>query len=245
MKAMIFAAGLGTRLYPLTADRPKALVEVAGLPMIRRVIENVKAAGITKAVVNVHHFAQKIVDYLAANDNLGIDITVSDESDLLLETGGGLLKARPLLDGDEPILLHNADICTDIDLRRISLDGAEAALLVAERNSSRRLIFDRTDGLLCGWINTDTGETRPDGVTYIPERHTLLAFQGIHLFDPALFDALAEYATLLPSPAFSITPFYLHCATRGHHIAGRCLTGYRWFDVGRRASLDAADKAFS
>ncbi|MDE7144297.1 MAG: NTP transferase domain-containing protein, partial [Muribaculaceae bacterium] len=126
MKAMIFAAGLGTRLYPLTADRPKALVEVAGVPMLKRVIDNMKAAGATTVVVNVCHFAQKIIDYLADNNNFGMEIIVSDESDMLLETGGGLLKARRILDGNEPVLLHNADICTDADLSRLRLDGAEA-----------------------------------------------------------------------------------------------------------------------
>ena len=117
MKAMIYAAGLGTRLRPLTDDRPKALIEVGGKPMLQHVIENIKKAGITRAVVNVHHFAGKVIDFLDRNGNFGIDIAISDESDRLLDTGGGLLKARPLLDGDEPILLHNADILTDLDLR--------------------------------------------------------------------------------------------------------------------------------
>lgn len=239
MKALIFAAGLGTRLYPLTADRPKALVEVAGKPMLRRVIENVKAAGVTNVVVNVHHFADKIIRYLEENDCFGIDITVSDERSQLLETGGGLLKARPLLDGTEPILLHNADILTDLDLTRITPQG-HATLLTAPRESSRRLLFGRTDGLLHGWLNTQTGETRPDGFVYDPAIHEPLSFQGIHLFDPSLFDELEAYASQLDTPAFSITPFYLHCAARGKRIAACTLTGYRWFDIGRPASLAAA-----
>lgn len=244
MKAMIFAAGLGTRLYPLTADRPKALVEVAGVPMLKRVIDNVKAAGATTVVVNVCHFAQKIIDYLADNNNFGMEIIVSDERDMLLETGGGLLKARRILDGNEPVLLHNADICTDADLSRLRLDGAEATLLVADRDSSRRLLFDRTENRLCGWLNTSTGETRPEGTVYDPASHRPLAFQGIHLFDPALFDELAAYASGLQSPAFSITPFYLHCASRGLRITGCEIPGgYRWFDIGRPASLAAAEAA--
>ena len=251
MKAMIYAAGLGTRLRPLTDDRPKALIEVGGKPMLQHVIENIKKAGITRAVVNVHHFAGKVIDFLDRNGNFGIDIAISDESDRLLDTGGGLLQARPLLDGDEPILLHNADILTDLDLRLMKMRG-DATLLVGTRGSSRRLVFDHNDGnngsadgsdmmQLCGWIDTASGATRPDGFIYDPSRHTTRSFNGIHLFSPALFPTLEDYSRSAGSDAFSITPFYV-AASGTHSIYATEPDGYSWFDIGRPETLAAADR---
>ncbi|MDE6126575.1 MAG: NTP transferase domain-containing protein, partial [Muribaculaceae bacterium] len=133
MKGMIFAAGVGSRLRPFTDEHPKALAPVGGIPMLRRVIEKMTEAGISRIVVNVHHFPQQIVSYLEENDNFGADISVSDESAELLDTGGGLLHARRFLDGDEPVLVHNADILTDFDISRMarahSDSGALATLL--------------------------------------------------------------------------------------------------------------------
>lgn len=241
MKALIFAAGLGTRLYPLTADRPKALVEVGGIPMLDRVISAVINAGVSEIVVNVHHFADKIIDHLAARD-YGVKISVSDERDTLLETGGGLLKARPLLDGNEPILLHNADILTDLNLRIIP-SKADATLLVADRQTSRKLAFDINTNRLLGWVNTATGETRPAGFAYNPTQQRLLAFNGIHIFSPRLFPMLEAYAREIGSNAFSITPFYLYAAEQGADIVGFTpASPYRWFDIGKPASLQAAEK---
>lgn len=237
MKALIFAAGLGTRLRPLTLDRPKALVEVDGVPMLGRVIDSVKRAGVTDVVVNVHHFAQMIKDYIAANNQFGIRITVSDESDLLLDTGGGLLKAAPLLQGVEPVLMHNADILTDLDLRRLTLRPGDAAtLLVAERNTSRMLVVDGESRLLRGWVNVTTGETRPESFT---ERSgdCRRAFGGIHLIDPRLLlPALKVYAT---EPSFPIMPFYLAECERLNIRTQQC-DGYRWFDIGKPEALQAA-----
>ena len=119
MKALVFAAGLGTRLRPLTDHQPKALVPVGGVPMLERVIGRLKAAGFDEITVNVHHFGQQIIDFLQAKQNFGLTIHVSDERNQLLDTGGGILKARPYLDGNEPFLVHNADIMTDIDLGAI------------------------------------------------------------------------------------------------------------------------------
>lgn len=244
MKALIFAAGLGTRLYPLTASRPKALVEVGGVPMLQRVIERVKAAGVTEIVVNVHHFADMIIDFLASNKNFGVEIWVSDERDKLLETGGGLLKARPMLDGTEPILIHNADILTDLDLNRLTPDeGVMATLLVSDRHSSRQLVFDRQTELLKGWLNTSSGETRPDGFEYDSETDICRSFNGIHIVRPEIFPILAEYSVQAGSEAFSITPFYLYCAERGLPIQGRSVAGYQWFDIGKPESLAAARAA--
>lgn len=165
MKAMIFAAGLGTRLRPLTDNCPKALVEVGGKPMLGRVMQRLIDAGVTEAVVNVHHFAGMIKEYLTANNNFGITVHVSDESDLLLDTGGGILRARQWLDGGEPFIVHNADILSDVDLaamyRAHEASGADATLLVAHRQSSRYLAFGNADSRLHGWINTTTGQTAP------------------------------------------------------------------------------------
>lgn len=117
MKAIIFAAGLGTRLKPFTLEHPKALVEVQGKPMLQRVIERLRVAGISEIVVNVHHFARQIIDFITVNDGFGCDISISNETDMLLDTGGGIAKAAPLLDGDEPFIAYNADILSDFNIR--------------------------------------------------------------------------------------------------------------------------------
>ncbi|MDE6513705.1 MAG: nucleotidyltransferase family protein [Muribaculaceae bacterium] len=234
MKAMVFAAGEGNRLRPLTLTRPKALVEVGGKPMLARVLENVRAAGIREVVVNVHYLADMIVDFLAEND-FGLKISIADERGRLLDTGGGLLAARHLLDGNEPILLHNADICTDLDLSRLAPRGV-ANLLVGDRQSSRRLIFD-ADNRLTGWINELTGETRGNA---IGER---LAFNGIHVVAPEIFPLLEDYSRSIGSDVFSLTPFYVSVASR-HAIYGSRLSGYRWHDVGNMQKLEAANADF-
>uniref|UniRef100_UPI003FEE6622 nucleotidyltransferase family protein n=1 Tax=Phocaeicola sp. TaxID=2773926 RepID=UPI003FEE6622 len=166
MKAMIFAAGLGTRLRPLTDNMPKALVPVAGKPMLERVILRLKEAGFNEITVNIHHFGEQIIDFLRAHDNFGTEIHISDERGMLLDTGGGIKKARPFLDGQEPFLVHNADILTDIDLaglyRHHLESDAESTLLGSELKSSRYLLFD-DDYHLHGWINKATGEVKPAG----------------------------------------------------------------------------------
>lgn len=227
MKAMVFAAGNGTRLRPFTLSHPKALVEVGGKSMLQRVIENLKAAGVTQIVVNVHHFAEQIEQFLVANSNFGVKIDVSDERTLLLDTGGGLLRARRFLDGTEPVLLHNADILTDMPLGEMTLRG-DATLAVSDRGSSRSLVFDGSDRL-CGWINHKTGETkgRYEGKP--------LSFNGLHLVSPQIFPALASYG----QEVFSMTPFYVDNAS-SLEIYGHDMGGYKWFDVGKPESLEAA-----
>lgn len=227
MKAMVFAAGNGTRLRPFTLHHPKALVEVGGEPMIGRIIRNLKAAGVTEAVVNVHHFAEQIEQYLASNNNFGLTIHISDERSLLLDTGGGLLRARRFLDGTEPIMLHNADILTDLPLNKLTLHG-DATLAVSRRSSSRSLVFDNANRL-CGWINHTTGDTKgaPEGNQF--------SFNGIHLVSPRIFTALANYG----EEVFSMTPFYVdNCSSM--EIFGEDITDYKWFDVGKPESLAAA-----
>lgn len=236
MKGMIFAAGLGTRLAPLTDTCPKALIEVGGKPMLRRVIERMRDAGLTGVVVNVHHHAAMIKDYLAGDD-FGIEIGVSDESDLLLDTGGGVVKAAPMLAGDEPVILYNADIYTDFPIPEMleahEASGADVTLLADSRDTSRYLLFDSA-GVMRGWKNVSTGEVRSP---FPPETLTScrpLAFGGVHIINPSVLGRLADYKT---EPKFSITPFYIaECDTLRIH-AYTPSGPYRWVDIGKPASL--------
>lgn len=256
MKAMIFAAGIGSRLRPFTLSHPKALVPVGHTTALGRVIEGLKRAGISRMVVNTHHFASQITDYLACEHNFGIEIAVSDESDLLLDTAGGLLKAATLLGTEEPVLLHNADICTDLPytdmMRRHYNSGADVTLLVSRRSSSRCLYFDSADRM-CGWGKPRTGETRPghlDTSALCP-----LAFGGIHIINPsALFPVLRTWmaSSIAADPThrgreiipLSITDFYIDTCSALDIRAYTPEKRYRWFDVGRPDTLAGARKAF-
>ena len=149
MQAMIFAAGLGTRLKPLTDTKPKALVEVGGKPLLWHVIHRLRQAGFGRIVINVHHFASQIVDYVHAHDDFGLDIRISNEQETLLDTGGGIRHAAPLFDADSPVLIHNVDILSSVDLKQLyeAAGDADAALLVSERTTKRYLLFDADDAL--------------------------------------------------------------------------------------------------
>ena len=245
MKAMIFAAGLGTRLRPLTNDRPKALVEVGGKTMLERVIIKLAKAGFDDITINIHHFGEKIIEFLELNENFGLNIHISDERDMLLDTGGGILKAQPFLDGDEPFLVHNADILTDIDLnamyQRHVESGAMATVLVKDRITSRYFVFD-DDYRLQGWINKSTGETRPAAFVH-REGLNELAFGGIHVISPSIFEPLEEYSQ--GQAKFSITPFYVdECHT--HLIKGYIQDSpYTWLDVGKPETLNDAELMFT
>ena len=243
---MIFAAGLGTRLRPLTNDRPKALVEVAGRTMLERVIERIHMAGIDHIVINVHHFADKIVNFLRERNNFGLNIVISDESGLLLDTGGGILKARRLLDDGEPFLVHNADILTDMDLRAMIKahchHQAMATLLVKARETQRYFLFDKKSQLR-GWINKKTSEVRPDSLNVAAMSLRELAFGGIHVISPAIFPVLEQYAS--GRDVFGITPFYIDSCT-DHLIMGyEPREDYQWFDVGKPETLSQASVAMS
>ncbi len=173
MQAMIFAAGMGTRLKPLTDTMPKALVRVGGEPLIKRVVMNLATAGVDHIVVNVHHFSQQIIEYLKANGNFGIDIKISDETENLLDTGGGLRKAAPLFHKNLPILIHNVDILSNVDLHKFYIldpkvmcpdcgiphQKAGAQLLVSWRKTKRYLVFNAMMRLV-GWVNIETGEVK-------------------------------------------------------------------------------------
>lgn len=248
MRALIFAAGLGTRLKPFTLEHPKALVPVGGVPMLERVIRKLKAAGIDRMVVNVHHFADQIIGFLSANNNFGVDISVSDESGQLLDTGGGILAAREWLDAGEPVLVHNADILTDFDISgmmRSHLEQrADATLLVAERATSRYLLFDQ-DLRMRGWTNVATGEVRMPCLCSERSAASLrrLAFGGVHIISPSVFGALEAYAGGVR--AFPIMPFYI--SECGSMVIGGYMPSapYRWHDVGKPESLAAAEADFS
>lgn len=245
MKGMIFAAGVGSRLRPFTDEHPKALAPVGGKPMLRRVIEKMRAAGIGRIVVNVHHFPGQIRSYLEQNDNFGAEIMISDESDTLLDTGGGLLKAARYFGGEEPILVHNADILTDFEIIAMSARHAEctplATLLAFPRESSRQLYFD-TEGNLRGWQNLKSGELKPAGFNPDLQGLTPLAFGGVHIVSPAIFPLLEEYAER-NGEVFSITPFYLEIAEGAKIKAFSPASPFLWHDIGSPEKLAAAEKA--
>lgn len=243
MKALIFAAGLGTRLRPLTDNLPKALVPVAGTPMLERVILRLKEAGFDDITINIHHLGQQIIDFLEAKENFGLNIHISDERDLLLDTGGGILKARRWLDGEEPFLVHNADILSDIDLHALCHhhreSGADATLLVSRRQTSRYLLLDDAHRLQ-GWINLATGETKPTGLCGREEEKKLQqwAFGGIHVLSPTLFHRMNRGEW---QGKFSIIPFYLSICREAR------IEGYpqqpeaHWFDIGKPETLAQAE----
>ena len=225
-QAMIFAAGLGTRLKPLTDTMPKALVRVGGQPLLWHVIMKLKKAGYERIVVNVHHFASQITDYLAANDHFGLDIRISDETEALLETGGGIKKALPLFDPSEPILIHNVDILSNLDLNALPMDAP--LLVVSERKTKRYLMFD-DEMRLHGWTNIETGEVKGEKANH------LLAFSGIHVFHPSLTPLLADWPERFP-----IMDFYLQ-ACGDHLIRGYEAHGLQLLDVGKLDTLDHAE----
>lgn len=238
-QAMIFAAGLGTRLKPLTDTMPKALVRVGGQPLLWHVIMKLKAAGFERIVVNVHHFAQQIVDYLNKNDHFGLDIRISDESDALLETGGGIKKALPLFENDSPILIHNVDILSNVNLARLydfaaSTAAADAAidalLLVSRRKTKRYLLFD-DEMILRGWTNIETGEVRGEK----SDNYKLLAFSGIHVIGPNAFPLFEE----MPE-RFGIIDFYLKYCQQCSFL-GCEKSDLRLLDVGKLDSLEQAE----
>lgn len=221
---MIFAAGLGTRLKPLTDTMPKALVRVGGQPLLWHIVMKLRKAGYERIVVNVHHFAQQIVDYLRQNDNFGLDIRISDETERLLETGGGIRKAIPLFDPQSPVLIHNVDILSNLSLE--ALDGESSTLVVSQRTTKRYLQFD-DDMRLVGWKNVETGEVRGcEGRS--------LAFSGIHVITPQLLALMDSWPERFP-----IMDFYLSvCADQP--IMGYEARNLRLLDVGKLDSLDAA-----
>lgn len=237
MNAFIFAAGLGTRLKPLTDTMPKALVPVAGKPLLAHVIEKLKAAGCKKIVINIHHFGEMIMDYVKENNNFGIDIVFSDEREMLLETGGAIKHAVDLL-GDEPFLIHNVDIMSNVDLKALWSEhinsGSAATLLVSKRNSSRALLFNKESNLTA-WTNKNTGEIKTPYENIEIACLEEFAFSGIHVFSPQLFKYFGEYPE-----KFSIIDFYLNTC-KAEKIKAFTQDGLQLLDVGKLDSLEKAN----
>jgi len=239
MKAMIFAAGLGTRLKPLTDTMPKALVPVGGVPLLQRVATRILDAGIRDIVVNTHHFAEQIAGYVALDPVLQACVRISPEPDRLLETGGGLLHARTLLEGDGPVLVHNVDILSNLDLHQFiarAHPDALATLVVSERATSRYLLFD-DDLRLVGWTDTRSGEVRSPFPALDPSRCRRLAFAGIHLVSDRIFGVMEALGF---AGRFSIIDFYLRAAT-GYPVYGYVPDRFAMLDVGKADSLEQAE----
>lgn len=249
---MIFAAGLGTRLKPLTDTMPKALVPLAGKTLLQWQIEKLKAAGITDIVVNVHHFADKIIDYLRENNYFGCNIQVSDERDMLLETGGGLRKAKSLLTGfrlpasecpKDPILICNVDILSNIDIPTLlkAYNPDEMGVVVVyPRDTQRYLLFDETNRL-CGWTNIATGEVRgPVADNQYPIANTRkLAFSGMQLLNPRIFEVMDKVVTE-KGEKFSLIDLYLNIAEK-EILRAFIPENYRMMDVGKINQLSEAE----
>ena len=239
MKAMIFAAGEGTRLRPLTQTMPKALVPVAGKPLLGHVIGKLREAGYTQLVVNVHHFPGQIREYLASKD-WGVEIQVSDESEALLETGGAILHARKLLlPSDGPFLVHNVDILSNLDLqwvRENTAPEALATLIVSPRETRRQLLFG-ADMRLLGWTDTATGEVRSPFPGLDPAKCRRYAFTGIHNIAPRIFPHFEQWGF---AGRFPIMDFYLkRCA--GGRIFGLLAEDLKILDAGKPESLAQAE----
>ena len=243
-QAMILAAGLGTRLKPLTDSMPKALVPVGGRPLLDLNIRKLQGQGYDRFVVNIHHFAQQIVDYVGEQDYAPL-VHFSDETEALLETGGGLKKAAPLFVDDEPVLIHNVDILDNVDydwFSRQHQQDEDAVLLVSRRKTKRYLLFDNAMRLM-GWKNIETGEIkspyeyiRRTGLSQHGEPLNMFAFSGIHSFSPRLFSLMDRFPD-----RFSIIDFYLSVCHRSH-IVGLVKDDLQVLDVGKLDTLHDAEK---
>jgi NDP-sugar pyrophosphorylase family protein len=233
---MVLAAGLGTRLRPLTSGCPKALVTVGGRTLLEITLSRLRAFGINDLIINAHHLADKLTRYLTANENFGMNIEVSRE-DMLLDTGGGLKRAADFFaDSDEPFLLHNVDVLSNIAFRAMvnfhHERNALATLAVQDRSSSRRLLFDG-DAQLCG---RRIDVTASDEVVRRATHMMALAFSGIHVISPRIFGLMKEVGV------FSIIDVYLRLAAEGEKIVGFRADEYYWRDLGTRQSLQAAEQ---
>lgn len=238
MKAMILAAGLGTRLRPLTNDRPKALVEIQGHTLLEITLKRLRSIGVLDVIVNVHHFADKVLDYLKAHESFGLRVEISRE-EVLLDTGGGLKRAAHFFlerggDTDEPFILHNVDVLSTIELDKMVRfhreSGALATLAVQARETSRYLLFDQ-HALLCGRRAGRDGS--PEFVRDV-DRFESLAFTGVHVISPRCLSMLGD------EEAFPIVKTYLRVAGQGEKILGFRADEYYWRDLGRPESIAQA-----
>lgn len=244
MKALIFAAGLGTRLKPLTDTLPKALLPVGGKPLLYHVAMKLKAAGIDELVINVHHFPDSIIGYVRGQDDFGMKVRFSDERDFLRETGGGIRFAEPLLrsSGDDAsaFLVHNVDILSNLDIGRfVSLRRADAlsTLVVSKRETQRYLLFN-DEMRLVGWTNLATGEVRTPFPGLDVSRCKKYAFAGIHLVSQGIFRIFEEDGW---EGRFSIVDFYIEACGR-HPVYGVVPPDFRMIDVGKTESIESAEE---
>lgn len=263
MKAMIFAAGLGTRLKPLTDTMPKALVPLAGKSLLQWQVEKLREAGITDIVVNVHHFPDQIIEAVRANSGWGCNIVISDERDALLDTGGGLRKAKDLLmsnvqcpmSNESPILACNVDILSNIDLRalvRAYDPNALGTLVVSDRQTQRYLLFDEQN-ILRGWTNIATGEVRPASMSNIQSPISncqKLAFSGMQILSPAIFDHM-DKVVAQKGDKFSLIDLYLSICEESQisdvqspmsHLQAYVPANYRMMDVGKIDRISEAER---
>ncbi|MCL2413363.1 MAG: nucleotidyltransferase family protein, partial [Bacteroidales bacterium] len=246
MKAFILSAGLGTRLKPFTENIPKALVEINGKPLLQILIERLKQSGYTDILVNVHHFADLVIDFLNANQNFGVNIQISNEREQLLDTGGAILHARKFLEDVPHFLVHNVDILSDIDFSKITeyhvKSNALATLAVRDRDSSRKFLFDKSLQLK-GWQNTKTGKSLyVEGIPACAgmtdkKQLTLLAFSGIHIISSEIFKHIKQQGK------FSIVETYLDLA-KTFDIRGFRHDEDFWLDVGSPEQLRQAENLF-
>lgn len=246
MKGMIFAAGLGTRLKPLTDRIPKALLPLAGKTLLQWQVDQLAAAGVTDIVVNIHHLGQQIIDYLKDHDGFGCHIQVSDEREALLETGGGLLKAAPLLGMDEPVLVCNVDILSNIDIKALmAAHKADdlATVVVCDRQTQRYLLFDG-EGVLRGWTNRQTGEIRPAGLSKEEVADMVpMAFSGMQIVSPTFFEMLQKAREDFGRDKFSMIDVYLKIvAENTGRVRAYVPYQYRMMDVGKIDQLEQAER---
>lgn len=237
MKAMIFAAGLGTRFKPWTDEHPKALAIINGKSLLQRNVEYLQRYGIYDVVVNVHHFPDQIIDAIEMNHGWGSNIIISDERNEVLETGGGLLKAAPLLQSGEPFITLNADILTDLNIHDLlAFHQQQKSLIsfgISDRTTSRYFLFD-DHNRLCGWRNVQSGEEKIS----IPANPLFQkAYSCVVVFEPTIFELIPQRGK------FSLTETYLSLAAE-HLIAGYEHTGDKWIDVGKPASVAIAEELF-
>jgi len=235
MKAIILAAGLGTRLGKLTADKPKALIEFNGKTMLETVIQNLKQQGINKFLINIHHHGQSIISYLNENDNFGVNITISDEREQLLDTGGAILKASDFIKGDEPVLVHNVDIVSTIDIQELleyhKGSNSVATLCIRKRKSGRGLLFNNAMQLT-GWTNVDLHEFK-----WVNDNHddyNMYAYSGIYMIAQEFTDLITQ------TGKFSIIDTWLEIA-KTNKISGYIDKSATWHDLGTIEKINIAE----
>ncbi len=235
MKAFILAAGMGTRLFPYTSDKPKALVELNGITLLERAIRKVNELNVSEIIVNIHHFGEQIVEFLEGKENFHLPIKISDERDQLLDTGGAILKARPILGESEPFLVYNVDILSSIDLNELSRyhssRGGLATMAVRDRMTDRYMVFN-PEMILSGWRNTKTGEEKLARNSIQLQNY---AFSGIQIVEPKIFSLITEVGK------FSVIQLYLRLAGQ-HNIYGFFDQSSLWMDLGKPEQLAEAEK---